>query len=68
MPKLAAIAALLVAAAFCCADASPASAQVMKNFSWKKKPKPHETQTEKPADAGKGPAPASKRQKVKSGS
>ena len=39
MPKLT-IPAVVIAAAFCCADLESASAQVIKNFSWKKKQKP----------------------------
>lgn len=49
MPKLRVILALLIAATFCCADAGPASAQVMKNFSWKKKQKPAKAQEAAPA-------------------
>ena len=46
--------------AFAALSITPASAQVMKNFSWKKKTakaKPHEAEAAKPAETGKDQAP-----------
>jgi hypothetical protein len=70
MRTLSAIAALLIAAAFCCAEANPASAQVMKNFSWKKKQKPkaQDAAQAKPAETGQtGHEAVPKRRKTQPG-
>jgi hypothetical protein len=69
MLKLSAIAGLVMAAAFCCAEASPATAQVMKNFSWKKKQKPAKAQEATPEKAAPAEAaqPAQKKRKLQSG-
>jgi hypothetical protein len=67
MPKMIAVAALAMGAMFCAAELAPVSAQVMKNFSWKKKPAKAK-QHEAAAETGTGQAPrAPRRQKAKSG-
>jgi hypothetical protein len=68
MPKLIAVATLVMGVMFCAAQTSPASAQVMKNFSWKKKPakaKPQDARAPEPPEAGIKQVPASKRRATK---
>jgi hypothetical protein len=69
MPKRTALTVLAMTSLFLAAQTAPMSAQVMKNFSWKKKSaktKLDAGQATKPAETDAGQRPAPKRQRANS--